>query len=315
MKAKLGEAQLVNSINYTSLLGPSGIFEAKVDDLAATSMQLINPGLLEPWEQKKDFAYNWSTEKNWLEQEDPTKWPLASNSDFAAYGSKIVAIAEDLVDFEPDCCLGPLRGSSIPSSLIAVSANDYATFDFFTFRDHSNNLQRIERELISIIMKRNLRPLDFHVAVVDTAVGGHGVNNLTDILKSIWSANSSYREQRWQLRFHLLHDRRKGTNLGKILSSQKKAEPDGFEITVVPHQVPRLIAEDYGAAINFQFDTKSRLYTPATEPGEILLLENNEVWRIRSNNAFKLFMAFYVEGVLQALTSDPKYQLKSIVWR
>ena len=121
----------INSIGFTRELAGSGIFHK------GGFAPMSNPGLLIQPDQHKVLAYDWSKDRKELEQLSPKKWPLASTHDFDEYARKIITVAECLVDFEPHCSVGPLRGSSFPSSLAAVTTNNHVTFDFFNFRTGS----------------------------------------------------------------------------------------------------------------------------------------------------------------------------------
>ena len=95
---------------------------------------------------------------------------------------------------------------------------------------------------------------------------------------------------------------------------KKETLSEQFEIKLILHKVQRLIAENYGPAIDFEVDSHRSLYTPAIAPGHILLRDGNEVWRIETDDAFNLFLGFYAEAIRRAFEGNQKYRLESIVW-
>lgn len=303
---------------YSSQTAASGVFEHLLSPGGASdpTRVLSNPGLVFPVEKRIARIYDWRKEGHKIEAQPAKSRPWASMESFIVYSRRIIEIAESVAAFQADCCLGALRGAAFPASLVETTTYGRATFDYFNYRNGNSkeNHPRVLAELEQIIKRRNIDSPEFRIAIVDAAIGGHGITAMVPLLRNIWDSSGDYNKQRWLILIHLLHDRREGTNTKRMRKVYENQVTGRFDLNLHLHEVDSLILEDYSPAVDFSRDLETGLYKPASCPGEFILRVGDEAHRIVSPSAFRLYMEFFVEGVRLAFEDDARYRLKTIVW-
>ena len=151
-----------------------------------------NPGNVLPFEQKIVDRSLWAEKKEQVEQLKPKNQPWAEITDFIDYSRGIINIAECLLLQNPHCCLAPLRGASFPGSLTKVTTYGKVAFDYFDYRNRNLSGRRAEiiKEMGNIIARRNTGEESFRLAVIDAAIGGHGINDLVPFHKRGLATNA-----------------------------------------------------------------------------------------------------------------------------
>ena len=151
----------------------------------------------------------------------------------------------------PDCVIAPLRGALKPALLLKV-IGDFKCIEYLPFQDRSDTHRRkaMETALEAILKKRAPDRDVFRVFVVDTAIGGYGVQDLSAMIANVGSELGC---PHLDVQFHLLHDiTRAPHDAVARIESIRRMNTDMIRFTVWRHPVASLIVEDWDPALGIE---------------------------------------------------------------
>lgn len=305
---------------FTLNVAPSGSF---VPDTGVTpivripDVPICNPGVFENKRGSYEKINDQARIDKWLSASTgEKKWEFTAPH-ITAYAETAVRLAAEVSVRGSTCRLAPLRGAARPCMLVEVMSKGVVQFEFFDFRQGASGLRdnEIIDDLVRILGRTNPGQEVFRLQVVDTAIGGYGINKLAALLRSIQQKYSAFRRQSWHLDIHLLHPTNGREDIERIKSvlGQRAAT---FEISLSLYPVPELIAEDYDEATGFEIvrDGMRFFAKPSICPGRYLLGEGNHRWLIESEDLSRTFDEFFSDAVSEVLLTDPARKLVGVVW-
>src|ERR1039458_4709892 len=250
------------SIQLTSTMAASGAFFSMADaqvpgsyasvDVAgaggADDTLIYNPGVLER------YRGSYTTEQIDTKAAElitrSKKSPLIEKAELDVYGQTCIHLAKDLASVGGHLRLGPLRGAARPCLLMDVMASGSGDFTFFNFKEGSNgkNKGRVVAELLPILREFDPHESVYRIQVVDTAVGGQGINALTKYLWALKDQHGEFRKQKWELDYRIIHATDGRTNVANIMRAKGRARPGVFEIQLQRDVGPDLVVECSGGS-------------------------------------------------------------------
>jgi hypothetical protein len=239
-----------------------------------------------------------------------------SDADFDVYGDRLISLTHHILESEPHCSLGPVRGGAKPCALVEVMSRGACEYDYFNYQcgSHAANRQRVLGDLKPILLARNPEEEVYRINVTDTAGGGHGINALVSILKEIKEGTADFRNQKWQLGVRLLHTAEADI---EHIEGIKKAQVSGdFLIDLQRFDVPNLIFEDYDPALAFQVETQDGRYEfkPCAKPGRMLCRFGNEAYVVETDNTNLMLNEFVSSRITENLVTSPDHVQIGDVW-
>jgi len=306
---------------FTLNTAPSGAFFPKIQaayiPVGEATEPIFNPGVLEHRRGSFKLKTDESIE-HWLgTSTGEKKWEIDAGH-IDCYADTAVKLAEALADTSAACCLAPLRGAARPCMLIEIMSRGRIEFEFFNFRQGSSKKRddEIRSELLAILQRKDPRQELYKIQVVDTAIGGHGIVALVDLLKTLHDGQAGFAKQSWVLDIHLLHPTNGHEDVNRIESVQRRST-EHFQVVLNRYPVPDLIVEDYDEALGFTLEREGSIYVakPSVVAGRFLLKANGVMSLIESEDLSRTFDEFMCEAVTHSLLTDQNRELVSIVWQ
>ena len=309
---------------FTLNTAASGLFAPVQQDASsycfdqANLAQVYNPGVFEYRRGSYELVTDEKKVLQWLERSTgESKWQIdASHLD--SYADVAVKLASNLIQKHADCRLAPLRGAARPSMLVEVMSRGVVEFEFFNFKQGSSGKRddEIRRDLIQILQRKNPGNELYRLQVIDTAVGGQGINKLVSLLKSIHAEVGEFRRQSWCVDVHLLHPTNGHENIGNMDSIAGMSD-DQFIVMPNRYPVPDLIVEDYDEALGFTIERENCRYVakPSFVPGRFLLRSGDTMCLVESDDLYRTFDELISEAVTESLLTDANRELVEVVWQ
>lgn len=302
--------------NSTLFMMPSGGFVAtqgyQMGQTSPESASIWNPALADQFRQSYKFtAYEqlWDSVGKCLSIE----YPKVSQADFDQYGETLVTLAQDVAGADSHLNLGPLRGAGRPCAIVEVMNRGQIEYDFFNFSNHTHPKRKVPilGALSTIIRQRDPEEENFRIQITDTAMGGHGTQELAALLSQIKNSVARYKHQEWSVVFNLLHDERPKSDVARMMEVEKWSQK-GIIFNVQRHCVSSLITEDYDEWLGLEY--KGDQLKVCSQPGEFLLLRNSEVFLVASEDLKVTFDDLFTTAVTEGLVTSPYFTQVADIW-
>lgn len=319
------------SVQLTTTLAPSGAFCAMPQGQVAGSFApgavggaggaagylIYNPAVLQYY--RGSFAQEEVDARAAALITKSKKSPLIEQAELDAYGTTCVQLAKDLASVGAHLRLGPLRGAARPCLLMDVMASGSGDFTFFNFKEGSNgkNKGRVIADLLPILREFDPHEQLYRIQVVDTAVGGQGINALTKYLWALKEQHREFRKQRWELDYRIIHATDARTNVANIMRAKGRARPGVFGIQLQRYVVPDLVVEDYEAALGLEItgDGGRFLVKQSYKPGRFVLKSDDGLRLVESKALVVTFDELFSKCITETLTSRTDLQQVGVVWQ
>jgi hypothetical protein len=319
------------SINLTTTLAPSGAFCAMTQINAPGSYApggsdaagvgdnylIYNPGVLQyhrgsyTTEQIDTKAAELITKSK--------ESPLIEKAELDVYGQTCIQLAKDLASVGGHLRLGPLRGAARPCLLMDVMASGSGDFTFFNFKEGSNgnNRNRVKEELLPILRACDPHEPVYRIQVVDTAVGGQGINALTRCLWALKDQTPQFRKQKWELDYRLIHANDSRTDVGNIERAKSRARAGVFEIQMQRYVVPDLMVEDYEGALGMDLVNEHGkfLIKQSYKPGRFVLKGDDGLRLVRSDALTVTFDELFSQSITDEMLHASDLKQVGVVWQ
>lgn len=311
----------------TLYTAPSGLFcpipnsyehGNSVSDSLMFNNAVYNPGVLDHHRGSYESFLNESKITTFLEKSTgDKKWEL-DDDHINSYAETIVKLSEAVIASNATCRLAPLRGAARPCMLLQVMSRGEVEFEPFNFRQGSSGTRNLEitKELEKILHGRDTGKEVYTIQIVDTAIGGHGIVALVNLLRDLHDENFAFKKQFWVIDIHLLHPSNGHENISKM-ESVKGLSDNRFQVMLNRYEVPDLIVEDYDEALGFTLEREGSFYVmkPSVVGGRFLLKANGVYSLIESEDLSRTFDELLCDALTCALTTDPNRELVKIVWQ
>lgn len=299
----------------TNGLGASGLFvDAK---FVSEGSGIYNPGVREEFRGSYSQLSDENAVLKFLKQ-PVGKYRRFSPEQINAYADATVRLAAAVSATKADCRIAPLRGAARPCMLVEVMSKGAVRFEFLDFRDGSKGQRDAEIiNALGAMLRRKDPGRDlYRIQVVDTAIGGHGIEKLVRLLLLIHRDRPAFNKQSWILDLHLLHAPRKDEHIDRI-SAVGRLSAEKVKIFLERYQVPKLIAEDYTESVGFEIEEAPDgcSLKPKTVGGRFLIESKDETRVIESTDLSRTFQEFLCESVTDSLINDRSRKLVRVVWR
>jgi hypothetical protein len=304
---------------------PSGMFIAAVPPVPGSYGELAGDGCV-----SSAVVYNPMPHPNRVAEYIETTMPagkiderlrdsrLITDEELAAYGETLLKIATSMQRAEPpDLVVAPLRGALKPSLLLKV-VGGLDCFEYLPFQNRKGLARRkaMRRELAVILRRRSPDRETFRVLVVDTAIGGHGAQDLKEmIVQALGDADLPHS---LDVTFHLLHDsaRAKAEAVARI-DDISRHNTGGVKFKVHRYSVPSLIVEDWESAlgIDLRLEGERFIVKPASTAGVFYLRSaGGEVRELYTSDLSQLLLQKMGEFTSDAIRTDPRFKQAGEVW-
>lgn len=305
---------------FTLTTAPSGCFDLRHDSsalrISESSSLVFNPGVLEPHKETFELKQQPLVLNDWVNAcKDDGTWRIEQSA-IDCYAETAVDLAVAMAKQSVECRLAPLRGASRPAMLVEVMTRGALQFEFFDFKQGSSGKRdaEIKKSLTAILKRTDPETQLRTIQIVDTAIGGYGINSLVKFLAEIRLNN--FGNQSWVIDCHLLHPTNGRQNVGNIDGAQNHSS-DGFQVVVTRYPVADLIVEDFDDALAFTLEMENGLYIgkPSVVPGQFLLRQDNACYSVDSEDLMKTFDQIFSQAVTDSLLADPDRELTKVVWQ
>ena len=167
--------------------GPPGSYAPAPEAAAAeeAGFRIYNPGVLARY--RDSFTAQGIETKAITLLTDCEKIPVIEQAQIDAYGATCVQLSKDLYSVDSHLRLGPLRGAARPCLLLNTMNSGSVDYTFFNYKTgcQPQNANRVKEELYPIIAAADPQQSIYRIQIVDTAVGGYGINALKQYLQEM----------------------------------------------------------------------------------------------------------------------------------
>lgn len=223
------------------------------------------------------------------------------------YAEQLVRVGLVLSSDPPDLLLVPCRGALKPwQQLRAMTLDKLTAHKFYaTGLGDASNIQWITQALRPTLQRAKPERAPFHIAVVDTAIGGHGSFNLAQAIKYLWKEASS---PAWRVTFHLLAPEGSGI-AGRHLQMSSLTE-ERFLCVCTVYAVDDLLVEDWdpGFGLRANRDGGEKISLKLMPHHKIGLRMGTEVSIITSTEPWNEINTIIAKYVTEAMLTDPTLQ-------
>lgn len=306
----------------TLTTAPSGEFASIAampsDQMFSVDDRVFNPGVLDHLRGSYQMNADESLVANWVNTSTgEKKWKIHADH-IDSYADTAVKLTEAVTATRAACRLAPLRGAARPCKLVEVMSRGKVEFQFFNFTQGSSGKEAagIRAELLTILLRNDPGQELYRIQVVDTAIGGHGIAALVDLLKAIHEEHANFKKQAWLVDIHLLHPTNGHEDIIRMDSVQRRST-DRFQVVTSRYGVPDLIVEDYDEALGFILERHESIYVakPKVVAGTFLLSTNGALSIVESEDLSRTFDELMCEAVTYSLLTDPTRKLVGVVWQ
>ena len=170
------------------------------------------------------------------------------------YGQTCIKLARDVASVDSHLRLGPLRGAARPCLMVEVMTSSSVDFEFFNYKAgcQPENANRVKDLLYPILRDSDAHEGIYRIQVVDTAVGGYGINALTNYLWDIKNAHGQFKKQKWDLDYRIIHATDDRTNVNRIKQVRDRAVAGVFDVNLERYVVTDLMVEDSESALGLE---------------------------------------------------------------
>jgi hypothetical protein len=282
-------------------VSPSGVF---VPATSAASFAIANP-----------FTPNWNPELVSMTMEatqSPSSLKIVTQAQLDSYAGELVKLGTSILQDPPDVVLVPCRGALKPwRQLEAMSLGKLPAVKLYATglgsgQRASEIRAAVERALRDVAAAKSQTLLK--VAVIDTAIGGHGARALSSLLGSIHNA---WRPGPWQVTMHLIAPR--GSYVADHALDTLDMVAGNFVCRALVYVVDDLLVEDwapgYGLEIKQRGSKTNSVKVKVTESKKMLgLLDGHKLVVFETSKPWDDINAALAKSVTEAMTTDPKLE-------
>ncbi len=242
------------------------------------------------------------------EYRDAQKIKIIDRSSVSDYSSTLFReLAPNLVQFDHDLILFPLRGCRQPgilSKVIAGIPQERMLVFNFTYATSTEQQSRIKSELSQKLSEQLPDKATVRIGILDTAKGGYGSDHLAKLLVSLHGG----RAQQWAVQFHLLHAKDSKPNLAHRIP--KYSTDSVLLMPPIFYEVESLLVEDWseGIGLSVELDGKTHELKRCSTPGKIILRDDASILLIESESISQLVTKLIVDAVNEQMLDDTQFQ-------
>jgi hypothetical protein len=319
------------SINLTSTYAPSGAFcpnphfwtpgsyapAAEAAAAGAAGFRIYNPGVLACY--RDSFSTQEIETKAITLLTQCEKIPIIEQAQLDVYGATCVQLSKDLHSLDSHLRLGPLRGAARPCLLLNTMNSGSVFYTFFDYKAgcQPQKANRVKEELYPIIAAADPQDAIYRIQVVDTAVGGYGINALKQYLWEIKDSYTQFRNQKWELDFRIIHATDDRTDIGNIERVKSNSQAGVFECSLNRYVVDDLIMDDCEGASGFEVETSNgrHLLKQSYKPGRFLLKSPDGARLVQSAALVTTFDELFSKSITEEMTTSPDLKQVGVVWQ
>jgi hypothetical protein len=317
------------SINLTTTLAPSGAFCAMPQAQALGSYAaagvgvspdnylIYNPGVQEHY--RGSYTAEQIDGKAAARLNECKKVPVVEQAVFDVYGQTCIKLANDVASIDSHLRLGPLRGAARPCVMVEVMTSSSVDFEFFNYKAgcQPQNANRVKDLLYPILRDADPHQGIYRIQVVDTAVGGYGINALTSYLWDIKNAHGQFKKQKWELDYRIIHATDKRTNVDRIKEVCDRSVAGAFDVNLERYVVTDLMVEDSESALGLEIvgDYGNYLVKESYKPGELIIRADDGIRHIRSQAEVVTYDELFSDRITYQMEHNPKMKQVGVVWK
>lgn len=317
------------SIQLTTTLAPSGAFCAQPQGhqpgsyataptiVTPDNFLIYNPGVLEQYRNSYTAEQINSKTADWLSE--CKRIPVVTQGELDIYGQTCIKLTNDVASFDAHLRLGPLRGAARPCIMTQVMTSGSVDFEFFNYKAgcQKKNATGVKEMLYPILRDADSHDKFYRIQVVDTAIGGFGINALTSYLWDIKNSHSEFKHQKWELDYRIIHATDKRTNISNIKAVSSQSVAGVFDVNLERYVVTDLMVEDSESALGLEIvgDYGNYLVKPSYKPGEIILKADDGIRYIRSYAEVVTYDELFSDRITYQLLNAPEMKQVGVVWQ
>jgi hypothetical protein len=285
--------------------------------VGAENYLIYNPGVQEYYRGSYTYEQIDAKTAAWLNE--CKKVPLVQQGELDVYGQTCIKLAKDVASIDAQLRLGPLRGAARPCVMVEVMTSSSVDFEFFNYKAgcQPENANHVKDLLYPIL--RDADPHDgiYRIQVVDTAVGGYGINALTSYLWDIKNAHGQFKKQKWELDYRIIHATDARTNVNRIKQVRDRAVAGVFDVKLERYVVTDLIVEDSESALGLEIvgDYGNFLVKESYKPGELVLKADDGIRHIRSQAEVVTYDELFSDRITYQMLNAPEMKQVGVVWK
>jgi len=235
-------------------------------------------------------------------------------SDIAVYADKLVELAATIKSKPIDCFVCPLRGALKPVTYLrtmdALGKHiEWLPFTTASSGEHDPELIHYLKTIIHRNLPRNSPT--FSMGVIDTAIGGHGINKLTNLLLRCRLSYPMTTE--WLIHYFIIHPPNVNA---RSIDSVKSAHDRGLTFLVDRCEVNDLLVEDWDAALGIEVEycgDSIQVKNSVTE-GRLILSADDSILVVDSPEMSNYVDALIAQVISDAITTHPHLRFVKNVW-
>ncbi|GEM_PF-2302997 len=317
------------SIQLTTTLAPSGAFGPMPQAFALGSYAsagagvspdnylIYNPGVQEHYRGSYTAEQIDGKTAAWLNE--CRKVPVVEQAVFDVYGQTCIKLAKDVASIDAHLRLGPLRGAARPCVMVEVMTSSSVDFEFFNYKAgcQTYNANRVKDLLYPILRDADPQQGVYRIQIVDTAVGGYGINALTSYLWDIKNAHGQFKKQKWELDYRIIHATDKRTNVGKIKEVCDRSVAGAFDVNLKRYVVTDLMVEDSESALGLEIvgDYGNYLVKQSYKPGEFIMRADDGIRHIRSQAEVVTYDELFSDRITYQMEHNSEMKQVGVVWK
>ena len=317
------------SVQLTTTLAPSGAFcpgpqaqalgsyTAAGIGVSPENYLIYNPGVQEYYRGSYTAEEIDAKMAAWLNE--CKKVPVVQQAELDVYGQVCIKLAKDVASVGADLRLGPLRGAARPCMMLEVMTAGSLDFEFFNYKAgcQPKNSDRVKDLLYPILCNADPHEGIYRIQVVDTAVGGYGINALTRYLWDIKNRHVQFKKQKWELDYRIIHATDKRTNVNKIKEVCDQAVHGDFDVNLERYVVTDLMVEDSESALGLEIvgDYGNYLVKESYKPGELVLRADDGIRFIRSYAEVVTYDELFSDRITFQMEQNPEMNQVGVVWK
>jgi hypothetical protein len=200
-------------------------------------------------------------------------------------------------------CIAPLRGAYIPSLFTYTISKHNINIQYLPFSNHKDTTNDVlaKKHLADILDRTKPSGNRLRVSILDTAIGGQGINHIADII----SAYSTSANKTIDMTAHLLVA--KGNYNSYYIYKAKNKSLRNCKIRIRLHEVNSLIVEDWDPAIGIQILNKDGKFTlkPSINEGKFIFKNQFRNNADRKRGYIKRYAILYLKLYQRRDTNKP----------
>ena len=234
-----------------------------------------------------------------------------------AYAAEIVKLGLSFLHKKFDVLICPLRGALKPTNYLKIMGVIEQDINWLPFTGATSGIydNTIIKYLKLILQRYNSNSELFTISIIDTAIGGHGTNKLSDLIAEV--KKSYFPNSNWVVNFYLLHAPKEGSNSIQFIDSIEMKNTNKLKFIIHRHQVSNLIIEDWESAIGLRVDFKGNniIIKHSIQEGSIIISDNNKVCVIETPEISNYVDVLVATIISEEMLTHPRLKFVRDVWQ